>query len=339
MKITIETRDGLIWNKDNVAIQIAKCMSTGSKLEIDLNLEGPDCKRLGLYDLLEKCAELFDYDVSYIDLYTCNLLEQHNTINVIFQPSLHLLTREFEKEYYKQLPGKNANPKHFGRFIGKSNAPRLLLSAYLDKNYANKSIQSYQFKFNDDYHRDEIGLESLITDFDKQNILHECKFLQTCPREVIRSDFKFVKDNQKDFSSQLHDQQQGEFIKVYKNFFVEIVSESYYTGKTFFITEKTFRPMLLKTPFIIQGPRYFLHFLKDLGFKTFDSWWDEGYSEDPASHQPFEIQKTIDSIAEFSYKDLNTIYNEMQDILEHNYKRCLTLSKEDLINLRKQIVS
>ena len=43
---------------------------------------------------------------------------------------------------------------------------------------------------------------------------------------------------------------------------------------------------MLLTPFIVQGSQWFLHRLRDMGFQTFDRWWDEGYSEDPANHQP-----------------------------------------------------
>ena len=328
MKVTIETRDNIIWNKDIVALQIAKIMSVSSKLEIDLNNEGPDCEKLGLYDLIDRCAELFNYDIKNINLYTCNPLEKHNRINVIFQPGLHLLDRELKKNYDFLSIKKNSQLKHFGRFIGRSNAPRLLLSTYLDSFYRDKSISTYQFKFDDDYHRDEIGLENLFNDFKKLDILSECQFLQSCPKQIINLDFKFNKKSNDDFSSQLHQQEQGKFIDIYKEFFVEVVSETYFSGNTFFLTEKIFRPILLKTPFIVQGPQWFLYNFKKLGFKTFDQWWDEGYSEDPANHQPFELCKVIDFISKFSIEQLQDIYHDMNHVLEHNYNRLFELYKD-----------
>ena len=115
----------------------------------------------------------------------------------------------------------------------------------------------------------------------------------------------------------------------YYNFLVEIVCETYYTGRTFFPTEKTWRAIMLETPFIVQGPQWHLHRLRDLGFQTFDRWWDEGYAEDPSDHQPYEIVKVIDSIAEKSIQELNTMYQEMQPILQHNKKRLMELTGED----------
>lgn len=44
-----------------------------------------------------------------------------------------------------------------------------------------------------------------------------------------------------------------------------------------FVTEKTFKPLAFRHPFIVYGQRHTLRFLKDLGFATFDHLWDEGY--------------------------------------------------------------
>lgn len=334
MKIIVEVRDGLIWNKDIVALKIAKCMSNKGELHIDLNIEGPDCNHLGLYDLLNNAAELFDYDIGNITLYTCNALEKHDKINIVFKPSLFLLKGELAKGYNFLETTKNLQLKHFGRFIGKSNAPRLMLSAYLDKHYNNKSLITYQYKVGNEYHRDFIGLESLINDFNKIDIESECEFLKSCPRQIIDAEYAYIKNDDKKFSDYLHDQEKGKFIEEYKNFFVEIVSESYFSGNTFFLTEKIFRPILLKTPFIVQGPQWFLSNLKKLGFKTFDNWWDEGYSEDPATHQVYEIQNVIDQIALYSNEDLYKMYCEMLPTLEHNQRVLLSLTDKDFENVR-----
>ena len=329
MKIIVETRDGIIWNKDIISLEIAKCMSLGNKLKINLKNEGPDCDCLGLYDLIYKCAGLFDYDISKIDLYTCNALEKHDIINIIFTPSLHLLERELEKKYDFMSFKKNLEIKHFGRFIGRSNAPRLWISTYLDNNHADKSILTYHYKFNDEYHRHEIGLEELINNFGKKDISAECRFLQSCPKQIVDIDFKFDKTSKGDFSSQLHGQENGKFIDVYRQFFVEIISETYFTGNTFFLTEKIFRPILLKTPFIVQGPQGFLRNLKKLGFLTFNKWWDEGYSEDPANWQPTEIIKVIDEISLWDKNKINQTYREMEPILEHNRRVLDNLTEND----------
>jgi hypothetical protein len=122
----------------------------------------------------------------------------------------------------------------------------------------------------------------------------------------------------------------------YSNFFVEITCESYFTGQTFFPTEKTWRAIALRTPFIIQGPQNYLANLKLLGFKTFDRWWDEGYSEDPADHQPLEIIKVVEFLNNKSLDEIFSMYQEMQDVLEHNYQTLQLLTVEDFLKVRNE---
>jgi hypothetical protein len=117
---------------------------------------------------------------------------------------------------------------------------------------------------------------------------------------------------------------------------LEIVCETYYTGQTFFVTEKTWRPIMMKTPFLIQGPINFIKNLQRLGFKTFDRWWNEGYSEDPAEWQSTEIKKVIDWLATKNIAELETIYQEMQPTLEHNYNRLMELGVEDFIKIQDE---
>jgi hypothetical protein len=71
-----------------------------------------------------------------------------------------------------------------------------------------------------------------------------------------------------------------------------------------------------------------------MGFKTFDKWWDEGYSEDPADHQPIEIIQVIKSIASKTSQQLHTMYTEMTDILEHNYQTFMSLTEDDFLRVR-----
>ena len=50
-----------------------------------------------------------------------------------------------------------------------------------------------------------------------------------------------------------------------------------------FITEKTFKPIAFKHPFLVYGHQHSLRTLHDLGFATWDNLWDESYDsiQDP----------------------------------------------------------
>jgi len=255
------------------------------------------------------------------------MLEQHDKIHIDYQPPIHLLQNA--KEYITDI-SKNQQLRHFGMFIGRSNAPRLHLATHLKQYYYDKSLLTYHFNFDDDFHTNNIGLENLIKDYGIKDIQQESMFLSLCPitlkelRPILND--KSLKLN---YAQQLFKNDQEYFSQTYNHFFVELVCESFFTGNTFFPTEKTFRPILLKTPFIVQGPQNFLRNLKKLGFKTFASWWDEGYDEDSAGHQLLEIKKILDFLSAKTLVELQQMYQEMHETLEHNYQIAINLTNKD----------
>ena len=318
-------------------MDLLHAMRTSESITVDLRREGPDAADVGLYKLIEMCAMETNYSLSNITITTCNQLEYHDKINIDIKPPMHLLSRELNKNYSHDCI-KNNNLKHFGRFVGRSNAPRLFLSTYLDKNYNDKTISTYHFNLDDDYHKDEIGLETLITSYNISDVTDCAKFLASCPRTIDNIVFKYQKErsvNGNDFSTQLHELEKDKFISKYRQFFVEIVSETFFNGNTFFITEKIVRPILLKTPFIVQGPVNYLKNLRKLGFKTFHDFWDEGYDEDPVQHSIKEITKVIDAISQEPTDELNWMLYNMKDILDHNYNTLLNLTEKDFEKIRR----
>jgi hypothetical protein len=86
----------------------------------------------------------------------------------------------------------------------------------------------------------------------------------------------------------------------------------------------------MRTPFVVHGPQNFLPRLRALGFRTFDAWWDEGYSEDPPDYQLKEIVRLIELLAEKSVGELEAMYADMQSVLEHNYQLLKRIQKQDL---------
>ena len=83
--------------------------------------------------------------------------------------------------------------------------------------------------------------------------------------------------------------------------------------------EKIVKPMLVEIPFVIYGVPYQLKLLKELGFKTFDKWWDESYdTEIDTSNRMNKLNDLILNISKFESTKINKIYNEMKPILSHN---------------------
>jgi hypothetical protein len=112
--------------------------------------------------------------------------------------------------------------------------------------------------------------------------------------------------------------------QIYVNFLIDIVAETFTSGNCFFITEKTVRPILLKKPFIIFGSRNYLHYLHQMGFRTFADFWDEDYDGDEGKDRYLKIIKLIDELSLKNSKELETMYQDMQYNLEHNYRLLTT---------------
>lgn len=105
------------------------------------------------------------------------------------------------------------------------------------------------------------------------------------------------------------------------------------------LTEKTTRALCLGMPFIMISSPYSLKTLKEHGFKTFDTFWNEDYDEIIDWEGRFEkIKKIIIEISNWSLKRCNMVYKEMIPILEHNRNRYLELNKEWTENIKMENV-
>ncbi len=314
------TRDGYVWNLPEVVSKIELAKFQNEDLILDLNNEGPD------FETLDLTRYIGNWD--------------HRTIVITrnaVQPSVKAIT--FKNRYphwidtiknsLKEVIVEKNIHKTVGVFVGRSNEHRLYLSSYIYNNCS--AHQTFRYEPQLDVHKNNLGLEKLIENYGLTNLVSIADFLSKSPLTV--NDDPDVNTLIKKICGPSESESEAITVyglhKEYKHFFVELVCETYYSGRTFFPTEKTWRPIMLLTPFIVQGPQWFLHRLRDMGFQTFDRWWDEGYSEDPADHQPHEIIKVIDYLAHKSTKELNTMYEEMQPILQHNKKRFMELTSKD----------
>ncbi len=108
---------------------------------------------------------------------------------------------------------------------------------------------------------------------------------------------------------------------LYTNAFLEIVHET--DINSFFITEKTIRPILFKKPFIIMGCQGYMEGMKKLGFETFDRWLDERYDQAEGKHRYDSILRRIDRIGSMSYESCTQMNLEMQEVIEHNYNHLI----------------
>ena len=112
----------------------------------------------------------------------------------------------------------------------------------------------------------------------------------------------------------------------YHEFDIELVSETYTLGCTFFPTEKTARPIANQRPFIVYGPKNFLANLKTYGFKTFSDCWDEGYDLLEGAPRYDAIKTVIENL--LANPDRQAVIDHAMTIAQHNRLILLDLIKK-----------
>lgn len=107
----------------------------------------------------------------------------------------------------------------------------------------------------------------------------------------------------------------------YDTSLVSIITETYFAhqGPTSF-TEKVYKPMRGKHPFIILGRPGIISQLHRLGFKTFNQWWNESY--DTTTSPATRLRQIINVCEEINSWDDTMVLKfkeEVAETIEHNY--------------------
>jgi hypothetical protein len=99
--------------------------------------------------------------------------------------------------------------------------------------------------------------------------------------------------------------------------FIFLVTETCFFQTKTHLTEKIFKPIVLRMPFVLAGCAHNLEYLRGYGFRTFADYWDESYDtiEDPV----LRLQAIAQVLKGLEGQDLHTMLLDMQPILEHNY--------------------
>lgn len=120
--------------------------------------------------------------------------------------------------------------------------------------------------------------------------------------------------------------------KFYKEFALDVVTETNFHYPSQFVSEKTLRPLLLKTPFLVFGPSLFLKYLQHRGFQTFGDLWDESYDIiDNPQDRFVKCCNVLKDLANIPLSDWNKLYQQINHRLDHNRQLLLQYIKNDFI--------
>lgn len=110
-----------------------------------------------------------------------------------------------------------------------------------------------------------------------------------------------------------------------KNFYetslISVVTETTFDTQALQVSEKTYKPILYKIPFIIVNSPGALKYLQKSGYKTFSNFFDEGYDDIINPRERVErIANLCKTINDWTYQDKQKFFEETRNIVEYNYQ-------------------
>lgn len=206
---------------------------------------------------------------------------------------------------------------------------KILVSALYAQNLIDKGIVSWMFQKVDK--NDKLFPK---TNIQKENTDTSLHFLTTVPFSRINDKWpvnyyfdKCLKTYEHVFEKNYqHKEISGEPNADHWNLnwcqkaFLQVITETVFDYPREYFTEKTIRNFLLKRPFVVVGAPGTLKILQQIGFKTFNDFWDEEYdNEQNPSLRIEKISKIIKHICSKNIVELQSLCYDMQSILEYNF--------------------
>ena len=115
-----------------------------------------------------------------------------------------------------------------------------------------------------------------------------------------------------------------------ENSFIYIVTETHVDNESFFISEKSYKPISIGMPFMILGNPGTLEFLREKGYVTFSDWIDESYDCNIPLEKRIAIMiENLRTIAKMDDLTKINVRKEMEKICKHNLDLYRLLNKKN----------
>jgi hypothetical protein len=192
------------------------------------------------------------YSVSVFNFWEAMVAHENKLSNLDKETLVNMITSKTVKKYYNTFYNKRPRPHRFGLMIElhhKNMLDDMIWSweGYDDPTSGEERPYDYVMRFNDDY---KDSIDTILS----WNGLKKYK----------KQEFSFDMVIQALDLDDVH------------NTYYNLVTETTFKN-SIFITEKTYKAMLLFQPFLIWGCRYTIQTLKSAGYKTFDKWINHSY--------------------------------------------------------------
>tara|TARA_Y100000361_G_C11154358_1_gene343146 strand:+ start:176 stop:1378 length:1203 start_codon:yes stop_codon:yes gene_type:complete len=197
-----------------------------------------------------------------------------------------------------------------------------------DKSKKSKKFSIFNYSNNSDYD----FRQATISYLNHANLLEHAHYSHKKVEEInfestenkeLNLFFKGIveRDSKKIIKSEIYSSSQ--MVKLINDSYFSIVLEAYFENpslKQTYVTEKSFRPIFSKRPFIIVGQKGTLRGLKERGYKTFHPFINEEYDneKDPIQRY-FKVLFEINKLCKLSIEELHNFMEPLKEIIEYNY--------------------
>ena len=304
---------------------------TEGSLEIIVD-EGPDLSVIKLFgrsfpESLHMLADNLGIDKKIIKITTYNLVQDCSV-----WPNMEI---KHPVEYFTaagrfEVPLDKKIQKHFGLFVGTSRWHRLYLASMMHGLYKDKTMMSFwQHHLNNSSPANLRMDDVMLKDANGSVREHMINFVEQLPLHLDPRDIE-LNDNKGADITRGDWETPYEILPYYNSIFMDIVCETWHEGQCFLPNEKTGRPIIARTPFMAYAGRDFLKNMRKAGFQTFDRWWSEEYDKHEGVQRIQHMLKEIKKISGYSIDRLQEMHQEMNPVLEHNYKLIKLLTPNTL---------
>ena len=107
----------------------------------------------------------------------------------------------------------------------------------------------------------------------------------------------------------------------YLDSYFNIVTETEFAAPTLRLSEKIFKPVIYKQPFILYSIPFLLKHFRSLGYKTFHPFIDESYDEIEDNEERIGVlNQEVKRLCSLSLEEIHERYSDMKEILIYNFE-------------------
>ena len=211
---------------------------------------------------------------------------------------------------------------------------RQLFLAYLKRyNLLDNNLVGYDYTFSENKH-----LVNSFDSFKHHDIWPYARFLKNEFNYLWNENPKQIVDVE-DVSNIIGGTIQSERKEPYQNTMFSVVTETSLRSTQYYLSEKVFKPIGQKHPFVVIGSHLTLQELKRWGFKTFEPYINESYDNEPnhfrrlemvlqetkrlcslSDEEKIQFQKNVLPIIKFNWNHMIDLYDSNYEWLEEKMK-------------------